>query len=310
MNPQRTWAGSVQQHRHIREVWIEARDLENRTDFRVVPIPVGVMSEGSFVFGERILVLASLLDFGKLLGVGIHWLLYCARFYNRLTVNIVVLTGAGISRESGIKTFRDSDGLWAGHRIEDVCTPMALAKDPQRVLDFYNMRRREVASVEPNAGHFALAELERDHQVTIITQNIDDLHERAGSTRIIHIHGEIFKSRSMNDETVQFDCRGDINLGDLAPDQGQLRPHICFFHEMPFHWDRSQLLTMDADIFVVVGTSLAVYPAAGLVDVTRAKKIYVIDPNPPQIASRYSEIISIAEPATTGVPRLLQKLQA
>ena len=223
-------------------------------------------------------------------------------------MNIVVLTGAGISRESGIKTFRDGDGLWAGHRIEDVCTPMALAKDPQRVLDFYNMRRREVASVEPNAGHYALAELEKHHDVTIVTQNIDDLHERGGSSKIIHIHGEIFKSRSMYNEEVQFDCRGDLNVGDLAEDGGQLRPHICFFHEMPFHWNRVQLLAMDADVFVVVGTSLAVYPAAGLVDVTRAKKIYVVDPNPPQVFSRFGEIIPIAEPATTGVPKLLELL--
>ncbi len=167
------------------------------------------------------------------------------------------------------------------------------------------MRRREVAAADPNAGHFGLANLEKDHDVTIVTQNIDDLHERAGSTKVIHIHGEIFKSRSMNDESIQFDCRGDLQVGDEAPDGGQLRPHICFFHEMPFHWDRVQYLAMDADIFVVVGTSLAVYPAAGLVDVTRAKKIFVIDPHPPQVFSRFAEIISIAEPATKGVPLLL-----
>ena len=219
-------------------------------------------------------------------------------------MNVVVLTGAGISRESGIKTFRDGDGLWAGHNIEDVCTPMALARQPQVVLDFYNMRGREVAAAEPNAGHFGLSELEKDHDVTIVTQNIYDLHERAGSTKIIHIHGEIFKSRSIKNEDVQFDCRGDLSIGDLADDGGQLRPHICFFHEMPFHWDRVQYLAMEADIFVVVGTSLAVYPAAGLVDVTRAKKIFVIDPNPPQVFSRFAEIISIAEPATTGVHKL------
>ena len=223
-------------------------------------------------------------------------------------MKIVVLTGAGISRESGIKTFRDGDGLWAGHNIEDVCTPMALARDQQRVLDFYNMRRREVAAAEPNAGHVGLAELEKHHDVTIVTQNIDDLHERGGSTSVIHIHGEVFKSRSMHDETVQFACPGDLNVGDFAPDGGQLRPHICFFHEMPFHWDTAQLLTMDADIFVVVGTSLAVYPAAGLVDVTRAKKIFVVDPNPPQVFSRFGEIVAIAEPATTGVSKLIQYL--
>jgi NAD-dependent deacetylase len=185
---------------------------------------------------------------------------------------------------------------------------MALERDPQRVLDFCNMRRREVAVAEPNAGHFGLVELAKDHDVTIVTQNIDDLHERAGSSNVIHIHGEVFKSRSMKDESVQFDCIGDINVGDLAEDGGQLRPHICFFHEMPFHWDQVQYLAMDADVFVVVGTSLAVYPAAGLVDVTRAKQIYVVDPNPPQVSSRFGEIIAIAEPATTGVPKLLEML--
>ncbi|MEI7987005.1 MAG: Sir2 family NAD-dependent protein deacetylase [Armatimonadota bacterium] len=224
-------------------------------------------------------------------------------------MNVVVLTGAGISRESGIKTFRDGDGLWAGHNIEDVCTPMALARDPQRVLDFYNMRRREVAAAKPNAGHFGLAELEADHNVTIVTQNIDDLHERAGSTNVIHIHGEVFKSRSMIDESVQFECLGDLNVGDLAPDGGQLRPHICFFHEMPFHWNEVQRMAMDSDVFVVVGTSLAVYPAAGLVDVTRAKKIFLVDPNPPQVFSRFGDIVAIAEPATTGVPKLIDYLR-
>lgn len=223
-------------------------------------------------------------------------------------MNIVVLTGAGISRESGIKTFRDEDGLWADYDINEVCTPMALARDPQKVLEFYNMRRREVASCEPNAGHLALAELEKHHDVTIITQNIDDLHERAGSSNVIHIHGEVFKARSMDDENLIVEVRGDLNVGDVAPDGGQLRPHICFFHEMPFRWSESQFLAIDAEIFVVVGTSLNVYPAAGLVDVTRAKQIYVVDPNPPQVSSRFGEIEIIAEPATTGVARVIDRL--
>lgn len=224
-------------------------------------------------------------------------------------MKIVVLTGAGISRESGIKTFRDEDGLWAGYDINEVCTPMALARDPQKVLDFYNMRRREVAGCEPNAGHFGLVELEQFGDVTIVTQNIDDLHERAGSSNIIHIHGEVFKARSMDDESVVIEVREDFGVGDLAPDGGQLRPHICFFHEMPFHWEEVQRLTMDADVFIVVGTSLNVYPAAGLVDVTRAKKIYVVDPNPPKVFSRFAEIESIAEPATTGVPKLVAAMR-
>jgi NAD-dependent deacetylase len=224
-------------------------------------------------------------------------------------MKIVALTGAGISRESGIKTFRDEDGLWAGYDIEEVCTPTALARDPQKVFDFYNMRRKEVANAHPNDGHLALADLQRNHDVTVVTQNIDDLHERAGSSNVIHIHGEIFKARSIDDESLVVDCHHDFNVGDLAPDGSQLRPHICFFHEMPYRWNEVQLLAMDADVFVVVGTSLNVYPAAGLVDVTRAKTLYVIDPHPPKVMSRWSNIEVIAEPASTGVPRLLHLLE-
>ncbi|MBS1703653.1 MAG: NAD-dependent deacylase [Armatimonadetes bacterium] len=224
-------------------------------------------------------------------------------------MNVVVLTGAGISRESGIKTFRDEDGLWAGYNIEEVCTPTALARDPQKVLDFYNLRRREVAACEPNAGHFALAELEKYADVTVVTQNIDDLHERAGSTNVIHIHGEVFKARSIDDDELIVEVRGDFNLGDLAPDGGQLRPHVCFFHEMPYRWNEVAFLAMDADVFAVIGTSLNVYPAAGLVDVTKAKSIYIIDPNPPRVASRWGNIEVIAEPATSGVQRLVEVLR-
>src|SRR3954471_19813567 len=144
---------------------------------------------------------------------------------------LVVLTGAGISAESGLKTFRDSDGLWNGYNIEDVATPRAWRKDPKLVLDFYNMRRADVAKAEPNAAHYGLAELEKDFDVTIITQNIDDLHERGGSTRVLHLHGEIFKMRSVTNENLVSEIRGDINLGDLAADGGQLRPHIVWFEE-------------------------------------------------------------------------------
>ena len=223
-------------------------------------------------------------------------------------MKVVALTGAGISRESGLATFRDEDGLWAGYDINDVCTPMALARDPQKVFDFYNLRRREVANCEPNAGHYALADLEKFADVTIVTQNIDDLHERAGSSKVIHIHGEVFKARSMEDDDLIVDCHHDFSVGDLAPDGGQLRPHVCFFHEMPYRWTEVQLLTMEADVFAVIGTSLNVYPAAGLVDVTRAKSIYVVDPNPPRIMSRFSNIEVIAEPASTGVQKLMQAL--
>jgi NAD-dependent deacetylase len=177
---------------------------------------------------------------------------------------LVVLTGAGISAESGLLTFRDSDGLWNGYNIQEVATPRAFQKNPQLVLDFYNMRRRDVANAAPNAAHKALAELERDFEVTIITQNIDDLHERAGSTRVLHLHGEIFKMRSVSDDTLVTEIRGDIHLGQLAPDGGQYRPHIVWFEEeVPMIGPAAELAAA-ADIFVVVGTSLLVYPAAGL----------------------------------------------
>src|ERR1051325_6747960 len=142
---------------------------------------------------------------------------------------LVILTGAGMSAESGLKTFRDSDGLWEGYHVEEVATPAAWKRDPQLVLDFYNMRRNNVAEAKPNAGHYGFAELEKDFDVTIITQNIDDLHERAGSTKVLHLHGEIFKMRSERNEQLIYDIRGDIKLGDIADDGAQLRPNIVWF---------------------------------------------------------------------------------
>lgn len=221
-------------------------------------------------------------------------------------MKVVTLTGAGISRESGLKTFRDEDGLWEGYSIEDVCTPRAFAQHPQRVLDFYNHRRQEVLSVSPNAAHRALAELEQKHQVSIITQNIDDLHERGGSNNVLHIHGEILKARSSHDFNIQQVITGDINLGDLAPDGQQLRPHICFFEETPYDWETAIRLAEEADVFVVIGTSLTVYPAAGLLDISNAKRKILIDPKP-NVKGR-GEIEVIAEAATEGVPRLVAEL--
>lgn len=221
-------------------------------------------------------------------------------------MKVVALTGAGISRESGLKTFRDEDGLWAGYSIEDVCTPRAFAQHPQRVLDFYNHRRQEVAKATPNAAHLALAQLAARHEVPIITQNIDDLHERGGSTDVLHIHGEIFKARSSFDFDVQQEIRGDISVGDLAADGHQLRPHICFFEETPYDWETAIQLAEDADVFVVIGTSLTVYPAAGLLDISRAKRRILIDPKP-NFRGR-GEIEVIAERATVGVPRLVAEL--
>lgn len=223
-------------------------------------------------------------------------------------MKVVILTGAGISRESGLKTFRDFDGLWEGYHIEEVCTPMALATDPGKVLDFYNMRRREVLGAEPNAAHIALAELESRHDVTIITQNVDDLHERGGSKNIIHIHGEVLKARSMTDFECVVDVTRDFHVGDLAPDGGQLRPHICFFHEMPYDWDRVIEEVESADVFAVIGTSLNVYPAAGLVSMTTAKRLFIVDPAPPRIQGWPGELNIIAEPASIGVPQMVRLL--
>ncbi|HEX6179847.1 MAG TPA: Sir2 family NAD-dependent protein deacetylase, partial [Chitinophagaceae bacterium] len=179
---------------------------------------------------------------------------------------LVVLTGAGISAESGLKTFRDSDGLWEGYDIEDVATPRAWRKNPQLVLEFYNYRRKNVSDASPNAAHIGLAELEKDWDVHIITQNIDDLHERAGSTKILHLHGSIFKMRSEHDEELVFDIRGDMKIGDLAPDGAQLRPNIVWFEEPVPAIPDAVSIVRSADVFVVVGTSLVVYPAAGLVN--------------------------------------------
>jgi NAD-dependent deacetylase len=217
---------------------------------------------------------------------------------------MVVLTGAGISAESGLKTFRDSDGLWMGHNIEDVATPRAFKKNPELVLDFYNQRRRDVAAAQPNAAHRTLAELEARYDVHIVTQNIDDLHERAGSTNVLHLHGEIFKMRSVDSEWPVFDIRGDIQLGDLADDGGQLRPHIVWFEEPVPLINKAATIMATADIFVLVGTSLQVYPAAGLVQyVPLAAPKYIIDKKIPAMA-QYGNMHFIERTATEGMGHL------
>lgn len=222
---------------------------------------------------------------------------------------LVVLTGAGISAESGLKTFRDSDGLWEGYNIEDVATPRAWRRDPQLVLDFYNMRRRNVREAEPNNAHKVIASLETDYDVHIITQNIDDLHERAGSTNVLHLHGEIFKMHSERNEHLSYSIRDDIKLGDTASDGAQLRPGIVWFEEpVPKIADAIPIMH-NADIFVLIGTSLVVYPAAGLVDYVRNEvPKYVIDKRIPPV-SVYSNVIPIEKPATEGVNDLLALLR-
>jgi len=222
--------------------------------------------------------------------------------------HIVVLTGAGISAESGLKTFRDSDGLWMGYNIEDVATPRAFRKDPKLVLDFYNMRRKDVAAAIPNTAHDGIAALEKEYAVTIITQNIDDLHERAGSSCVMHLHGEIFKMRSSVNETLISEIRDDINVGDLAEDGTQLRPHIVWFEEPVPTIQKAASVMTTADVFILIGTSLQVYPAAGLIDYVPDKTPkYIIDKKIPPV-NRYENIIAIEKTATEGVGELLKML--
>lgn len=225
--------------------------------------------------------------------------------------HIVVLTGAGISAESGIQTFRDADGLWENHNVQDVASPEGWRRNPEMVLRFYNERRQQVLKVKPNAAHFALAELETTYKVTIVTQNIDDLHERGGSTNIIHLHGELLKSRSVKNETRTFDCRTDINLGDKAPDGGQLRPFIVWFGESVPKIMDAALAVQSADIVLVIGSSMQVYPAAGLVGQARGGvPVIYIDPKPAlnyeMKSNRNLEVI--AEKATTGVRKVVDEL--
>jgi len=221
---------------------------------------------------------------------------------------LVVLTGAGISAESGLRTFRDSDGLWEGYNVTDVATPRAWRKDPALVLQFYNERRRNVLEAMPNAAHKGLAALEKDFDVTIITQNIDDLHERGGSTNIIHLHGEILKMRSENNDSLIYPITSDIKIGDLAADGAQLRPHIVWFEEPVPLIEMAAAIAYEADIFVVVGTSLVVYPAAGLLNyVQESVPKFIIDKKIPY-TSRQQNLTVIEMPATEGIVELQRQL--
>lgn len=222
---------------------------------------------------------------------------------------LVVLTGAGVSAESGITTFRDSNGLWENFKVEDVATIEGWQKNPQLVLDFYNARRAQLADVRPNAAHMAIAALEEEYDVTVITQNVDNLHERAGSTRIIHLHGELTKVRPENtyneidgfSEASVFDIGTDtVNLGDLAPNGAQLRPHIVWFGEAVPKIDQALDYVEAADIMLIVGTSLQVYPAAGLYAYAKASTpIYIIDPK--EVSVRDSRLTHIKDVATKGM---------
>lgn len=222
---------------------------------------------------------------------------------------IVVLSGAGISAESGIKTFRDSDGLWEGHDIQEVATPEGWAKNKALVLDFYNQRRKQAQEVQPNAAHYALVELEKKFDVQIITQNVDDLHERAGSKKVLHLHGELLKSRSTVDPGLIYDMtHWEMKLGDKCEKGSQLRPHIVWFGEMVPMMDEAVKIVKEADIFIVIGTSLVVYPAAGLVDyVPDQAKLFVIDRNMPSISAR-PNLVLVEENATTGMQKVMKDL--
>ena len=223
---------------------------------------------------------------------------------------LVVFTGAGVSADSGIATFRDSDGLWANYRIEEVCTPEALARDRAKVVEFYNLRRRETLSKEPNAAHRAIAELEKWFDVEVVTQNVDNLHERAGSTRVTHLHGELTKLRSTANPDLIYPIEGwEQKLDARAKDGSYLRPHIVFFGEAVPMFDRATRIVEKADILVVVGTSLAVYPAASLVHYARrGVPIYLVDPGQPDIAMIRNPLTHIRERAAVGMPELLETL--
>ena len=222
--------------------------------------------------------------------------------------NLVVLTGAGISAESGIQTFRDSGGLWEGFDVYEVASPRGWAKNPSLVLDFYNQRRKQVLAAQPNAAQIGLATLEQYFEVTIITQNIDDLHERAGSSHVLHLHGEILKMRSILNEAILYPIQGEIHLGDTAADGGQLRPHIVWFEEPVPLIETAVEIVSRADIFVLIGSSLVVYPAAGLINCTPPDiPTFIIDKKIPVVQS-LPNFIKLETGAVAGVELLKQQL--
>ena len=218
---------------------------------------------------------------------------------------LVILTGAGISAESGIKTFRDSDGLWEGHDVMEVASPEGYLKNPALVLEFYNQRRQQLLEVTPNKAHINLAKLERDFNVEIITQNVDDLHERAGSTKITHLHGELLKVRSTGDEKDVLEWKKNLVLGNLCKKNYQLRPHIVWFGEMVPLLEKAIKITQTADILVIIGTSMQVYPAASLVDYVKPNTpIYFIDPKPTVSINDYNNFTIIKDFASNGTDTL------
>jgi NAD-dependent deacetylase len=225
--------------------------------------------------------------------------------------NLVVLTGAGISAESGIKTFRDSNGLWENHDIMEVASTDGWKKNPALVLDFYNKRRAQLIEVKPNPGHQTLVELEKYFNVQIITQNVDDLHERAGSQNVLHLHGELLKVRSTQNPDYVVECTSDINLGDTCPNGHQLRPHIVWFYEDVPEFDKAKIIAVNADILLVIGTSLQVYPAASLVEYVRPNvPIIYLDPNPDPETRKNKRFFVMPHLACEGMQALKEQLIA
>ena len=226
---------------------------------------------------------------------------------------LVVLTGAGISAESGIKTFRDADGLWEGHNVMDVATPGGWHKNPKLVMDFYNQRRQQLQEVQPNLGHQILAELEKDFEVFIITQNVDNLHEKSGSSNVLHLHGELLKVRSTKNENYILDWETDLNFGDFDDKGNQLRPHIVWFGEEVPAFEEAVGIVENADILIIIGTSLQVYPAASLINFAKATiPVFYIDPKPAEIYNLPNNIKVLATTGTKGikiVQKELEKLQ-
>jgi NAD-dependent deacetylase len=224
---------------------------------------------------------------------------------------LVILTGAGMSVESGINTFRDTDGLWEGHDVMEIASPEGYLANPELVLDFYNKRRKQLLEVSPNKAHFNLARLETSFNVEIITQNVDDLHERAGSSKITHLHGELLKARSTIDESDVLDWKKELILGDLCRKKSQLRPHIVWFGEMVPLLEKAAEITKTADILIIIGTSMQVYPAASLVNFVKPNTpIYFIDPKPAILKNDFKNLTIINEVASTGTDKLLLFLKA
>lgn len=222
---------------------------------------------------------------------------------------IVILTGAGISAESGIKTFRDADGLWEGHDIMEVASPIGWNKNPELVLDFYNKRRAQLLSVKPNKAHEILAELEEHFDIHIITQNVDDLHERAGSNKVIHLHGELLKVKSISNENFVLDWKHDLKLGDFDLEGNQLRPHIVWFGEDVPMIEHAIEIVETADILIIIGTSLQVYPAAGLMNyVNHNILVYYIDPKPASIYDLPNELKILPLTAIEGMKIVKEEL--